>query len=65
VITFCPHPTPNVTCDRCHKYGRATKDCRVRLGVPSFGGVQQVQQNNNQKPKAVGRVFAISVVEAS
>jgi len=27
--------------------------------------VQQVQQNSNQKPKAAGRVFAISGAEAS
>jgi len=27
--------------------------------------VQQVQQNSNQKPKADGRVFAISGAEAS
>jgi len=27
--------------------------------------VQQVQQNSNQKPKAVGRAFAISGAKAS
>jgi len=54
-----------MTCDRCHKYDHATKGCCVRLGVPSSSGVQQVQQNNNQKPKATGRIFAINGAEAS
>jgi len=53
----------NVTCDKCHRYGHATKDCRVQLGAPNFGGVQQVQQNNNKKPKAAGRVFALVEVK--
>jgi len=65
MITFCPYSTLNVTCDKYHKYGHATKDCHVRFGVPSSSGVQQVQQNNNQKPKAAGRVFNINGVEAS
>ena len=59
MIKFCPYPTPNVTCDICHKYSHATKDCHVRFGVPSSSGIQQVQQNNNQKPRATRRVFAI------
>ena len=42
MIKFFLYPTPNVTCDRCHKYSHATKDCRVRFGVPSSGGVPQV-----------------------
>jgi len=54
-----------VTCDRCHRYGHATKDCRVQWRAPNSGRVQQVQQNSNQKPKADGRVFAISGAEAS
>jgi len=65
MIKFCPYPTLNVTCDRCHKYGHATKDYRIRLGVPSSGGVQQVQHNNDQKHIGIGRVFAISGAEAS
>ena len=65
VVRFFPHPMSNVTCDRCHMYGHATKDCRVQLGAPNFNGVQQVQQNNNKKPKAVGRAFSICGVEAS
>ena len=65
VVRFCPHSVSNVTCDRCHKYGHATKDCRVQLGAPNSGGVQQVQQNSNKKPRDAGRVFAISGVEAS
>ena len=64
-IRFCPYPTPNVTCDKCHKYGHATKDCRVRFGVPSFSGVPQVKQNDNQKPRAAERVFAVSGAVAS
>ena len=60
VVRFFPHLVSNVTCDRCYRYGHATKDCHVQLGAPNFGGVQQVQQNSNKKPKAVGRVFAIS-----
>jgi len=35
------------------------------LEVPSSSEVQKVQQDNNQKSNAVGRVFAISGVEAS
>jgi len=65
VVRFFPHLVSNVTCDRCHKYGHATKDCRVQLGAPNSGGVQQVQQNSNKKPKTAGKVFAISGVEAS
>jgi len=48
VVRFCPHSVPNVTCDRCHRYGHATKDCRARLLVPNITGVQQ---NNKKKPK--------------
>ena len=47
---------PNVTCDRCHRYGHATKDCRSRLLVPDITGVQQ---NNNHKPRATGRVLPL------
>ncbi|XP_068492009.1 uncharacterized protein [Phaseolus vulgaris] len=61
IVKFCPHPVPNVTCDRSHRYGHATKDYRARLEALSNTGVQQ---NNNQKPRASGRVFAISGVEA-
>jgi len=62
IVKFCPHPVPNVTCNRCHKYGHATKDCHARLAAPNKTGVQQ---NNNQKPRAADRVFAISGVAAS
>ncbi|XP_068487134.1 uncharacterized protein [Phaseolus vulgaris] len=62
VVRFCPHPVPNVTCGRCHRYGHAMKDCPSRLPIPNITGVQQ---NNNQKPKAAGRVFVISGAEAS
>ena len=55
IVKFFPHPMPNVTCDRCHRYGHATKDCRDRLPVP----------NNNHKPRATARVFAISGAKAS
>ena len=53
---------PNITCDRCHRYGHATKNCRARLPVPNITGVQQ---NNNHKPRATSRVFAISGAKAS
>ena len=59
IVKFCPHLVPNVTCVRCHIYGHATKDCRARLPVPNIIGVQQ---NNNHKPRATGRVFDISGV---
>ena len=62
IVKFCPHPVPNVTCDRCHRYGHATNDCHARLPVPY---ITRVQQNNNHKPKATGRVFAISGGKAS
>ena len=65
VVRFCSHPMSIVTCDRCHKYGHAKKDCCVQLGAPNSGGVQQVQQNSNKKPRAAGRFFAISGAEAS
>jgi len=55
----------NVTCDQCHRYGHVTKECRVQLGAPKSGGMSQVQQNSNQKPRAADRVFVISVTEAS
>ena len=55
IVKFCPHPVPNITCVRCHRYGHATKDCRDRLPVP----------NNNHKPRATARVFAISGAKAS
>jgi len=61
IVKFFPHPMPNVTCDRCHRYGHATKDCRARLLVPNSTGVQQ---NNNKKPRVEGRVFAINGAEA-
>ncbi|XP_068492022.1 uncharacterized protein [Phaseolus vulgaris] len=53
---------PYVTCDRCHRYGHATKDCHARLLVPNITGVQQ---NNNHKPRGIGRVFAIIGAKAS
>ena len=65
VVRFCPHLVSTVSCDRCHRYGHATKDCRVHLGASNSGGLQQVQQNSNKKPKVDGRVFAISGAEAS
>ncbi|XP_068504045.1 uncharacterized protein [Phaseolus vulgaris] len=34
VVRFFPHLVSNVTCDTCHRYGHATKDCRVQLGPP-------------------------------
>ena len=49
VVRFCPHPVSNVTCDRCHRYGHATKDYCVQFGALKSSGVQQVQQNNNKK----------------
>jgi len=64
MIRFCPHPAPNVICGRCHKYGHVAKDCHTKLEVPNVNGGQQVQQGNNQKPRAIGRVFAISGAEA-
>jgi len=39
IVKFCPHPVTNITCDRCHRYGHATKDCRARLLVPNIMGV--------------------------
>ena len=52
----------NVICDRCHRYGHATKDCRARLATPNN---TRVQQNINQQPRAADRVFGISGAEAS
>jgi len=62
IVKFFPHSVSNVTCDRCHRYGHATKDCRARLPVPNITGMRQ---NNNQKPRTVGKVFAINGAEAS
>jgi len=28
-VRFFPHPVSNVTCDKCHRCGHATKECRV------------------------------------
>jgi len=64
MIKFCPHPAPNIICDRCHRYGHATKDCHARLEAPNLSGGQQVQQSNNHKPKIAGRVFVVSETEA-
>jgi len=62
IVKFYPHPVPNVTCDRCHRYGHATKDYRAKLAAPNNIGVQH---NNNKKPKAADKVFAINGAEAS
>ena len=65
VIRFCPHLVSNVTSDRCHRYGHATKDYHVQLRARNSGGVQKVQQNNNKKSVAADKVFAISGPKAS
>jgi len=65
MIRFCPHPTPNIICGKCHQYGHVTKDYHTRLEAPNLNGGQQVQQGNNNKPRAARRVFAISGAEAS
>ena len=51
MIRFCPYPTSNVTCDRCHKYGHATKDCRVRFGVPSSSGYHRYNRMTTKNPE--------------
>jgi len=38
MIRFYHHPTLNVICDKCHKYGYVTKDCHTRLEAPNANG---------------------------
>jgi len=59
VVRFFLHSVSNVTCDRCHKYGHATKDCCVQLGAPNSGGVQKYNKIVIKNPKLLAEFLLL------